>query len=271
MNIKKELNHFKAEGNPEIFIAQAGVHKSEWIASSLGESQEDAVSKMSSNRFDLLPVINKDGECKSYYRTKIWANFDDGQIEYFEIKPEDKLYYLTDIDDAIKRFAETGRKFFFLDDLTDIVGLVTISDLNCKQVFLYLYSLSSQFERTMANCIYSNEITDAMIQSILEGREDSKNTSEALIKYEEDKKEGIDYKLLEYLYLGDLSYVFKIYNLPEIYGINRKCWDATISKLIHTVRNTIAHPYKKLIKNDKSIRDLHEVITSMNYILEKLI
>jgi CBS domain-containing protein len=155
----KELSYFKAEGNPDIFIAQAGVHKTDWITASPDESIESIVHKMSANRYDILPIIDNVGRCQTFYRTIEWARFDEENIELANIEPEDRLYYLTDIDDAIKRFAATGRKFYFLDNLTDVVGLVTISDLNCKQIYLYLYSLVSLFERKMVSHIYGNRVS----------------------------------------------------------------------------------------------------------------
>ena len=85
-----------------------------------------------------------------------------------------------------------------------------------------------------------------------------------------DKGNGIDSEFLEYLYLPDLSFVFKNFQLTEKYGIDKKYWDDTISALTHKVRNTIAHPYKRLIKNQKSVKDLHKIIVSMNHLIEKL-
>lgn len=266
----KELAHFKAVGNPVIFIAQAGIHKSEWISSFPGESMKEVFKKMSSNRFSILPILDTDGNCRTFYKTNDWVNFDIDNIVLAQIQPENKLYYLTDIDDAIKRFAETGWNYFFLDNLTDIVGLITISDLNCNQVYLYLYSLTSQFERIIASLIYKNGITDSMIQPILEGRESSENAKKAIENFEKAKLKGFDSNLLEELFLSDLSCVFKKFELDKKCGIERKYWDKTISGLIYKVRNPVAHPCKRLIKNEKSVKDLHQIISSMNVILEKL-
>ncbi len=265
----KEISYFKDSGNPSITVALAGINKLEWVYAEHSDSHDFSTIKMSELRFDVLPIRNDDSNYTHCYRTNIWGNYDPGNINRFEIIQEDKLYYLTNIHDAIRRFSATNRKFFFLDNQSDIVGLITIGNLNCKHVYLYLYNLIAQIEQALGRFIYANDITDQELYLQFKERTESKNAQEAIARYEADDDEGLDYNFLEYLYLTDLCYIFKKFELVEKLGISKSKFGDIIGN-INEVRTVVAHPNKSLIRNDQSVHDLYQLITDIDYLLDSL-
>jgi hypothetical protein len=101
------------------------------------------------------------GKIQSCYKTINWANYAKDNIVVYEITPEDRVYYLTHIHDAIVKFAKTNSKCFFFDNQMEIIGLITIGNLNCKHVYLYLYNLVIQVEHAMDAYIYSDGVKDS--------------------------------------------------------------------------------------------------------------
>ena len=92
---------------------------------------------------------------------------------------------------------------------------------------------------------------------------------DALKRYREDDAKGLDYDFIEYLYLMDLCYVFKKFDLVNKIGLENKEFESIIGKA-NAVRNIVAHPNRSLIRNQSSIYDLHKAISVMDVLLEKL-
>jgi len=265
----KEISYFKDSGNPTITVALAGINKLEWIYADHIESESASVSKMNDYRFDVLPIRNEDSNYTHCYRTNTWGNYDPANIIRFEIAQEDKLYYLTNIHDAIRRFSVTNRKYFFLDNQSDIVGLITVGNLNCKHVYLYLYNLIVQVEQALGRFIYASGLTDRELYLQFKERTESKNAQEAIQRYDDDDAKGLDYNFLEYLYLTDLCYIFKKFDLVERLGITKVKFGDIIGN-INEVRTVVAHPNKSLIRNEGSIHDLYQLIEEIDYLLDSM-
>ena len=141
--------HYTRPGDPDISVALAGKSKLDWVYAEANDSREVAFQKMLVNRFDVLPIREVNGEYQRYYITKDWGTYVKEDIEIKFITPEDRLYYLTNIHDAIANFSVTRRQFFFLDNLLAINGLITIGNLNSKHIYLYLYNLIVQVEHAL--------------------------------------------------------------------------------------------------------------------------
>lgn len=265
----KEISYFKDSGNPTITVALAGINKVEWIYADHIESQSSSISKMKDYRFDVLPIRNEDGNYTQYYKTNIWGNYDPSNIIRCEIVQDDKLYYLTNIHDAIRKFSATNRKYFFLDNQSDIIGLITIGNLNCKHVYLYLYNLIVQVEQALGRFIYASGLTDKELYLQFKERTESKNAKEAIQRYEADDDLGLDYNFIEYLYLTDLCYIFKKYDLVDQLSITKRKFEDIIGN-INAVRTVVAHPNKSLIRNDESIHDLYQLIEEIDYLLDSM-
>lgn len=265
----KEISYFKDPGNPTINVALAGINRMDWIYADHYELELASIRKMSECRFDVLPIRNGDGNISHCYRTTTWGNYEPTNIIRYEIVQADKLYYLTNIHDAIRRFSITNRKYFFLDNQSDIVGLITIGNLNCKHVYLYLYNLIVQVEQALGRFIYASGLTDKELYLQFKERTESKNAQEAIQRYDADDDKGLDYNFLEYLYLTDLCYIFKKYDLVDQLSITKRKFEDIIGN-INAVRTVVAHPNKSLIRNDESIHDLYQLIEEIDYLLDSM-
>lgn len=265
----KELHYFKNSGNPEISVALAGINKHEWVFAKSGEPLEKCVSKMLANKFDVLPIIEIDGTTRKCYKTTNWSDYSIENIEQYEITQGDRLYFLTHIHDAITKFAKTNRKFFFLDNQDEIIGLLVLGNLNCKHVYLYLYNLIIQLEHAMGKYIYKNKIKDLDLIELFGKRTESGNAKNALERFKEDDRNGLDYDFIEYLYLTDLYYIFKRYGFIEKLDMKQADFKSIISK-VNDLRTIVAHPNKSLIRNENSIHDLFAAITGIDFLLERI-
>ena len=265
----KEHRYFKETGIPEINVALSGISKVDWLCVNSTEFPNTAQEKMMSNNFDILPIMESDGSIIKCYKTKQWGNYDVANIDLHYIKPDDRLYYLTHIHDAIIKFATSGRNFFFLDNQSEIVGLMTIGNLNCKHLYLYLYHLIIELEHELSNFITQNGISDKELIEIFENRASSVNAQDALKRYKEDNELGYDFKFLEYVYLMDLVYVFKFKKLTKLLDLSNTVFEKHIIG-INNIRSVVAHPNKSLIKTKQSIHELKNAILSIDVILQKI-
>lgn len=265
----KELQYFKNSGNPEISVALAGINRLEWECATTTESIEISIKKMANGRFDILPIVEGDGNVVQCYKTIEWSNYDKNNIKTHKISLNDRLYYLTHIHDAIIKFAKTDRKFFFLDNQMEIIGLITIGNLNCKHVYLYLYNLVIQLEHAMGAYVYKNGIADSAIITLFELRTESGNAKNALMRYREDDAKGLDYNFIEYLYLTDLCFIFKKFCLIENIDMKKDEFMSIISK-VNDIRTVVAHPNKSIIRNEQSIHDLYSTICGIDTLIDKL-
>lgn len=262
----KELQHFKDPGNPHITVAIAGISKMDWIAATQGIDVSVASAIMSENRFDILPIMNG-SEVTHCFKTIKWGNYQESNIEKYEIRDHDRLYYLTNIEDAIHAFARTKAKFFFLDNLTEIIGLTSLGNLNCKHVYLYLYNLIIQLENLLGKYIHWNGIKDQDLIRLFELRTASDNAANSVKRYLDDDAEAMDYRFIEYIYLADLSYICRHYKLTIELGYSSGKFKDIIGK-INNVRNVVAHPNQSLIKKESSIFQLSETIKLTYHLLD---
>lgn len=265
----RELRYFKESGIPDINVALAGISKVDWVCVHISALLGDAKDQMMFNNFDILPIVEPDGKVIKCYKTKKWGNYDPENIIEHTIISDDKMYYLTHIHDAIIKFATTGRNFFFLDNQSEIVGLMTIGNLNCKHVYLYLYHLIIELEHELSNFITRKGILDKDLIEIFEIRVSSSNAQDVLKRYKNDKETGYDFKFLEYVYLMDLVYIFKFKKLTKLLDLSNTDFEKQI-KYINDIRSIVAHPNKSLIKDDQSIKHLHKAILAIDLVLSKI-
>lgn len=264
----KELYYFKDPGNPHITVALAGISKFDWTSVSSDMNKYDVSTIMSTNRFDILPIVNG-ANVTHCFKTIRWGNYSPENIEKHEIRDQERLYYLTNIEDAIHLFARSGNKFFFLDNLKDIIGLTTIGNLNCKHVYLHLYNLIIQLENLLGSFIYLKGITDQRLLKAFEIGIESKHEKDIVRRYRRDDSMGMDSRFIDYVFFSDYIQIYKHYDLAKELDISFDCLEGYITK-INDLRNMVAHPNQSLIKKDSSIFILSEAIQLIYQLLDKL-
>jgi len=266
-----EYQYFKQTGNPEIHAALVGISKVDWIAAEHQDNTDKALTLMSNYEFDILPKKNKDGSILKYYATDEWGNYEN--ITLHNINPDDLLYYLTNIKDVIHLMYERNRKFFFLTNHTEVIGLITISNLNCKHVSLYFYNLISIFERKMGRFVRDKLSVEQILKTLKDVGE-SKDISSALDtvkRFTTDSEKGLDGSIVEYLYLSDLFLLAGHFKLYKELGYNKPEAFEKGAGNLRRIRNSIAHPNKSLIKGPASLEELWRGLVKLEELDEKLV
>lgn len=264
--MKKIISKKSPEDKYNVPVTSISANFPEIIFAKQDITKEEAFEIMQKNRFDVLPVIEKNGSFKKYFRTKEWGNFKENNIRLYEIKPTDCIAANISIKDALRSFAKGKNNFFFLKNKTEITGLINAANLNSKHVFIYLYNLISQLEFALGDLINKTGTDDDQLYEIFEEKKISVKPN---TRRRREIKKGLDHKFVEFVYINDMAWIIKEKNLHKKTGITEKEFDRSI-KLISKLRNIVAHPVNSLIKGKKSIVEIDLTISKIEILTEKI-
>jgi hypothetical protein len=255
--------HFQREGVVDINAAVVGISRSRWTAVTPDDASTDHAQKvMKANGFDILPIY--DGRrVREYFHTRDWSDYT--SIGQKAITYRDVISYQTPIRDVIKGFAADKRYFYFLDAENRIVGLVSVANLNCKQVQTYLFSLFCELETAMAAYL-SSGMTQAEIRNAF-SQSQSPKFSEVESRYKTDLRRGVDAPYVEYLYFSDL---IRLITPKQWASLNLSPARQAILKELKEWRNRVAHPTKSLIRKPEDVESLWHSLDSVEEILFQL-
>jgi len=263
--------YFQDEGKVKILAASVGISKKRWIA--ITEDEDDGGKhreKMSEYRIDHLPIIPNNGVITEFYKTKTPDNFT--EIEKELISHEDVLPIDTTIDTVIDKFCKEKKSFYFLSFNKEISGLITIGNLNCKQVQVYVFSLVCELERELAiflNFHLNNDEILKWLNEKSEGSEEKRNKySQILNTYNTLAEQGLENMLTEHLFLVDFFNIIKSHGLHNELLLSKQIWKSFSS--INELRNKIAHPTRSLLDNSNTINDLGKRLLKINDLLFRL-
>jgi hypothetical protein len=129
----------------DIDAATVGISSRRWkFIASADATAERAAEIMREFRFDTLPIVGVRGSAEEYFHTVKWNHYSD--VKRSPITKLDSVPFMTPLKDMIQKFVVESRNFYFLDNEDSVVGLISIANLNCRQVKVYLYSLLSELE-----------------------------------------------------------------------------------------------------------------------------
>ena len=250
--------YFLDEGNVKITAASVGISRKRWTHATEEDVYTGSYKEvMKSKRFDHLPIISKEDRVTEYFKT-IKPN-DYSSIEKYEIKYDDVIPLDTNIREVIEKFASTGRSFYFLSYQKNISGLITLGNLNCKQVQIYIFSLICDLERALSDFLNS-ELTKKEIESWIKSKikpDEPNNKFTLIIKhYNELVNTDLENQLTEHLFLVDFFEIIKKLNLNNKLNYSKTKFDELSS--INELRKKIAHPTRSLLDNDNNIFKLKE-------------
>ena len=252
-----ELYSYK-KYNIEINVAEIGISKSEIHCVNYDDPKDEVLKRMKEKRFDVLPIKepNKNNSniiIKNYYKTNEWGDFSD--ITKYPITYNDLISVNTDIKDLVKSFIAEKRNFFFISKDLNVVGLITISDLNHPQFKTYLFSLLIELE-----IILLNLIKEIYLEEELKSRDYGEDGKKIKERFELAKKKDVDVHFAEYLYLSHLiELIEKNSNLNMKLGYIDKEFEEF--KNLASLRNKIAHPGHRLVTSSSSIKTLNKRIS----------
>jgi hypothetical protein len=247
-----------------ITAAVIGISKNRWKSVDLeySENLEYAKQQMQQYQFDILPI----GVTPlSYFRTNKdnWGDY--SSIEKAEITESDKISANTDFLQLLEKFSTQKRNFFFLEKDNDTVGLVTLGNLNCREVKSYLFVLMCEFEIRLAEVI-NKHMGDADIEIYINSNKKARNYSKIIGRYKGEKR---NHDILECFDISHLLGFVIDQNLYQNWNLSGAefCSEIEIEEL-NLLRIAVAHPINVLISNHDSCIKLEKNIYRIQELLE---
>lgn len=269
---------FLRESVVDVDAAVVGIAKHRWIGlSGVEATQERAAALMKERSFDVLPIIDGE-EVKRYFRTSKWNDY--RSISQRNITHKDVIPSQTGIREVIKAFAvEEDRDFYFLARERRINGLISIVNLNCRQVKVYLFSLMCELEISLADFISrtsgEKQISEDTLRKIAWGSGNKPKHASVVKRYESDKSNGVDVPFVEYLYLSDLNKIVANTSLHEDLGFDSPTSFKKTFRPFVDLRDMVAHPVRSsaphsIVTDVGSVKTLWRRIDGIEEALFKL-
>jgi|GEM_PF-1542271 hypothetical protein len=230
------------------------------------------IELMKENRFDHLPIVSSDNVITHYYKTDTPNDYDVKSIKKHRINYEDILPLDTNIKDVIEKFAHRNRTFFFLSYHRNIAGLITLGNLNCKQVQVYIFSLICELERELAEFVNYHLTALEIIEWVTSkvNKDDPQDKYQSMLKFFESLASvDLENKLTEHFFLVDLINIIIEKGLYSKLSYSKDEW----KKLggINELRKRIAHPTRTLLDRDNDIQRLWKRICKVDDLIFRLI
>ncbi len=229
------------------------------------DEADEALEIMKAKRFDVLPIKSSNSLVKEYFQTKDRNNYST-LPERKTIIHKDFIPLQTHIRDLIKSFASESRLFYLLSNEHRIAGIVTIADLNHRQVRTYLFSLLSELEILLSYLIYREKINEKELLDI----NYEENNKMIRRDYENDKTNEVEVSFVEYLYLPNLLQIIKERDLYSKLGYNNKENFDGDFKNLREFRNKVMHSNRSIVINEDSVKSLRDRIEQIECALFKL-
>jgi len=258
------LSPFQESIIDNITAGTVGISKLRWQSVNAANiSHEESVQLMRQKHFDVLP-IESNSEVKEFFYTKDWNNY--SSINKRELTEQDLISVHSPIRKVIESFVENNRLFYFLSFQKEVVGLISVVNLNSRPVKLYLFSMIIEIEVRLGRII-SNKILEENIVALTLDKNQRKYKN-IKADYNKDKELGIDLEVFEYLYLSDLKDIALSENLYELIGYDKEEFSKEF-EAINNLRNSVAHP-RSIIKDSNSLKELDKLIDSMEKAVSRL-
>lgn len=265
MNVR---NYFNYIPNIDLTAAHIGMNRWDWISIS-SKNITEAHLIMKNQRFDVLPISNSNGLVESFFLTKEWNNFD--KIKEYPLKDYHRIYYRTSFSDLIRKFSEEGSVFYFLTNHKEILGLVSIVNLNSHLVYSYLFQLISNIEIKLAESIENCLPLEKVIQTFESSTD--KHLIKILERYKLKVASGSDDSIFSLMYLQTLGILLKKFanDLPESLKPVLKFQKKFGAGNLYTeLRNSIMHPVNTIVNGIDDVDKLSEFLTDYDDIIEIL-
>jgi hypothetical protein len=262
-----EKEHFIKPLELELSAAAVGINREDWYCYKPGIRQSEVISIMKSKKFDIVPIINESDFCNSYY------TYNQDSLETKIINENEKLYYLTHIRDVIWSMNKDKKTHYFLSNGRnehDIVGLISLSNLNSRDFYLYLFSTISSLELEFSNLIESSkEVAFEILGKNSTNTNLKKQLSEIEYRINDDENNGNENNYKEYLYFSNLITLVKVEEkYKELNYKNVSQFEKNIG-LLKDIRNTVAHPVKSIVNNFEDLEKLNKGIEKIFELRER--
>ncbi len=252
---------FLRTGSIDVDAAVIGVGRSRWQAAGSSTLLNEAAQIMKHHRFDVLPIDESpEKPVYGYFHTKYWGDWSKNSVEESQVTYQDLLPAKTGILELIERFVKQERLFFFLTYHHRIVGLVSVANLNSRQVNFYLFALICEFESRLARLVRLNLSEDALKVKL---------DSQACENFERDIAQGFENDIVQYLYLSQLINIVRTEDLYESIGYTSRTNFEKLNSL-NELRNQVMHPVRSLVTDRASLNKLWQRIERLQDALFRL-
>lgn len=145
-------------------------------------------------------------------------------------------------------------------------GLITIGNLNCKQVQVFVFQLLCDVERCLSRFVRAKLSSDE-IRGWLEEKPGRKYTA-ILKKYDELVSVDLENDITEQLYFKDF---FTLINERELHKEIEYAGPEWVElRSINNLRNAVAHPASSLLNGRRGVADLSEKLRKVHELVFKL-
>jgi hypothetical protein len=263
-----EEYYYQDAGHVKITAASVGISKLRWVDIKT-DDESDAYNLMKEERFDHLPITDENGQVSDYFKTESPNNFEN--IKKHEITYRDIIPLDTDIREVIRKFVSLNRTYFFLTFQKRISGLITIGNLNCRQVQVYLFSLICDLERELGDLV-NREISNYDVIKYIERKKENdtkeQKYSKMLNNYKNLMTQDLENKMTEHFFFIDFFNIIMDNNLFDRLGFTKKSWKDYSS--INELRIRVAHPTKSLLDKKNTIDQLARRLDKIDDLLFRL-
>jgi hypothetical protein len=268
---------FQDEGQVKITAASVGISKLRWTSvKEVDIKLNKHLDLMEKNRFDHLPIEPTVGTVREFFKTVEPNNYN--KIERQTINYDNVIPLETNIRDVIDKFANQKTTFYFLSFNRSISGLITLGNLNCKQVQIYIFSLICELERELGTFLNSN-LTNCKILEWVENKaekcrqEDNNNQKDKyslmLEKFKDLINLDLENQITEHFFFVDFFSIISDKKIFDKLGYQKSEWEGLNS--INELRMRIAHPTRSLLDKDNDIYKLQKRIRKIEDLTFRLI
>ena len=272
-----EKTSFHKNFDTDIIVANIGINREEWFCYKPGDDFSKILALMVKEKYDIVPSLNKRGDVAGY----LYIN-EDEELKSTQIEDSHKLYYRTHIHDVIWKMSEEERDFYFLThgrSGDNIIGLISLCNFNCREFYIYLFSLLSFVERELATMItYSYEEAFKILAKRANNGELKNQLKSVEERFYEDQQVNRDNDFKEYLYLTQLLWLLCEQKGYKNLNYNNEASFVGNTSMLKEIRNNVAHPVRSLVRNHKDLKNLRKGLDKLyelkskieNYKLSKL-
>ncbi|MGH9424114.1 MAG: hypothetical protein ACRD3J_29340 [Thermoanaerobaculia bacterium] len=255
---------FLRETVVNVDAAVVGIGSGRWVYIATQEaSDETARTIMQKHHFDILPIVDG-ANVKQFFRTLRWNDY--SVIQRTPVSHRDLLPLTTPIRDVIRGLAQERRAFYFLTAERMIAGLLSVANLNCRQVGVWLLSLLTELEVELAAYVTRHVGEQTLLgEEFVSTR--SARASDIRKRYEQDRARGVDAPLAEYLYLSDFVNIVARRKFFRLLGYESRDQFLKVFAPIIDLRNAAAHPVRSLVTNEEACADLWSTLQKVDEVL----
>jgi hypothetical protein len=260
----RRLQHFEYRDNIMLNAAQIGVSKWRWDFVDADCNKEAAMSIMKEKKYDVLPIIDADGNFTSFYSTWSWGEYD--ELNRNQIDSSRCIYYKMSFRDLVKKFAEKAdSRFFFLETHDEIIGLVSTVNFNTLPVYNYLYREIADIEYRVSSFLESQVPETDVVITLNESND--KLAQELVENYLSTSSSNQNSNIFQHLFLPNLGLIIGKHKMdfPEP---QRKLasYARSFSNEYRELRNLVAHPVRPVITGQSSFISLSKILNDFDEI-----